>query len=114
MINSTSFGTITFENQVYTSDVILFPDGFVMDGWWRKKGHLLQPVDLHTLVKTSPDLVVIGTGTHGRMKLHNDLAGFLNERNIAYVAEPTPQAIHTYNARKSEKLCVAGCFHLTC
>jgi len=114
MIDSTSFGTITIDGRSYTSDVILFPDGTVVDGWWRNNGHLLQPVDLQLLVQKKPDLIVIGTGTRGRMRLHNDLSGFLSKRGIAFIAQPTPEAIHTFNVKQSAEQGVAGCFHLTC
>jgi hypothetical protein len=114
MIDSTSFGSLTVKGRLYTSDLIIFPDGTVVENWWRIKGHLLQLDDLDTILRTNPELIVIGTGTHGRMRLHPGLAESIGDRGIDLLAEPTPRAIHTFNTKWSDKVFVAGGFHLTC
>ena len=49
MIESTAFGVMTIDGRTYTSDLIIFPDGRVQDGWWRKRGHVLGVDDILVL-----------------------------------------------------------------
>lgn len=114
MIESTAFGVMTIDGMTYTSDLILFPDGSVKDGWWRQRGHRLVVDDILALVDTAPEVIVAGTGTSGRMRPQTDLLPFLRERGIAFVAEPNPRAVAIVNQKISTGLKVGACFHLTC
>ena len=114
MIQSTAFGIMTIDGRTYMSDLILFPDGSVKDGWWRRRGHVLCVDDILALVDAQPELVVAGTGTNGRMRPKADLLPFLRERGIEFIAEPNPRAVKTYNDKVMEGLKVGACFHLTC
>ena len=68
MIDSYRFGSITIDNQRYTKDVIITHDG-VTSPWWRGEGHNLMPEDLAAVVAASPQVLVIGTGSFGVMKV---------------------------------------------
>jgi hypothetical protein len=114
MIESTAFGTMTIDGRTYTSDLIIFPDGRVKDGWWRRSGHVLTVDDILSLVDTSPELIVAGTGTSGRMRPDHSVLPFLKEKNIALIAEPNQQAVKIYNEKSAAGLAVGACFHLTC
>ncbi|MFO7715989.1 hypothetical protein [Desulfosarcina sp.] len=56
MIDSSAFGVMTIDGRTYTSDLFIFPDGRVRDGWWRQRGHVLCVDDLLALVDTAPEL----------------------------------------------------------
>ncbi len=114
MIQSTAFGVITIDGRTYTSDLFIFPDGRVRDGWWRQRGHALTVDDILVLVDAAPDLIVAGTGTSGRMRPEADLPTFLSERGIDFVARPNPRAVAVYNQKAAAGLAVGACFHLTC
>lgn len=114
MIQSSAFGVMTIDGHEYTSDLIILPDGKVKDGWWRQRGHQLSVDDMLALVDTEPELIVAGTGTSGRMRPQADVTGFLKERGIAFIAEPTSQALKIYNQKVMEGMAVGACFHLTC
>ena len=114
MIESTAFGVMTIDGRTYTSDLIIFPDGRVQDGWWRKRGHVLGVDDILVLVDTAPKVIVAGTGTSGRMRLESGLIHFLKEKDILMIAEPNPEAIETYNLKIASGLETGACFHLTC
>jgi hypothetical protein len=114
MIESSAFGVMTIDGRTYTSDLIIFPGGSVKDGWWRRRGHVLSVDDILALVDTAPDLIVVGTGTSGRMRPEADVSPFLRERGIDVVAEPTPRAVTIYNDKVVAGLAIGGCFHLTC
>jgi len=114
MIESTAFGTMTIDGRTFTSDLFIFPDGRVKDGWWRQRGHALYIDDILALVDTAPQLIVAGTGTSGRMRPEADLSPLLAERGIDFIAEPNPRAVEIYNSKRAGGLKVGACFHLTC
>jgi len=114
MIESSAFGRMSIDGQIYTSDLFIFPDGRVQDGWWRRRGHALGVDDIMALVDDSLDLIVAGTGTSGRMRPEADLSPFLREKGIEFIAEPNSRAIPIYNQKVSMGLKVGACFHLTC
>ncbi len=67
-IEKYSFGKIEIDGTEYTSDVIIYPDG--VDGkWWRLEGHLLQMPDLEAVIGKKPDIIVVGTGYMGVMRV---------------------------------------------
>ncbi|MBC7188911.1 hypothetical protein H5U35_01680 [Candidatus Aerophobetes bacterium] len=112
MIEKYSFGKITIDGKIYTSDVIVYPDR-VKDNWWRKEGHLLLPEDLEEVVKEKPEILVVGTGNSGLMQVPPETRNWLSSHRIKLIAEPTEKACATYN-----KLCkttkVVAALHLTC
>jgi hypothetical protein len=116
MIQSTTFGTMTIDGRTYHSDLIIFPDGSVRDNWWRRSGHVLAVDDILplALADAQAQLIVAGTGTSGRMRLHPELLPFLEERGIELVAASNPRAVETYNQKLGTGVRVAACFHLTC
>jgi hypothetical protein len=114
MIQSTTFGSMTIDGRTYHSDLIIFPDGRVQDNWWRRRGHVLAVDDILTLADTSPEVIVAGTGTSGRMRPDPGLQPFLEARGIALIAEVNSRAVEIYNQKIAANIKVGGCFHLTC
>lgn len=112
LIESYSFGRITIDGHEYASDVLVYPDS-VQDGWWRKEGHHLQLEDLDDVLRRSPDVLVIGRGTFGRMKVSPELRDALEQRGLRVIAARTPEAVRRYNELRNEGEVVAA-LHLTC
>ncbi len=113
MIDSTEFGKITIQGKAYTTDVQIFPDGQVTDGWWRKHGHRLTLQDLEALLASKPEVLVVGTGVHGRMLPENGLEKSLRSMGIDFILAPNDQAVRHFNRLSAERP-TAGGFHLTC
>ena len=67
-IENYSFGKITINGEIYTSDVIIYPER-VDPAWWRKEGHTLHIEDLQDVLNANPAVVVVGTGFFGIMKV---------------------------------------------
>lgn len=113
MIESYDFGTIVIDGKRYTNDVIVFP-GKVKDKWWRKEGHRLAVEDLEEALKADPNIVVVGTGYSGLMKVSHEVKQQLDKHGIRLVVEKTGDAAETFNklANSSEK--VVAALHLTC
>ena len=112
MIDSYSFGRMVIDGKTYTSDVILYPDK-VDDSWWRKSGHLLQKEDLRDVIQYNPEILIVGTGTYGLMKILDETKQFLEAEGIELISGKTKEAYKIYNELKDKKKVVAA-FHITC
>ncbi|MBA3009025.1 MAG: hypothetical protein KKF12_06370 [Proteobacteria bacterium] len=113
-ISSYAFGKIMIGTQAFTSDLILFPNGKIKADWVRKQGHLLSFDDLDSLVLEKPDLVLVGTGAHGRMAIDPLLTEKLTSMGIEITAFPTDKAMHYFNQYRMQTRLIYACFHLTC
>jgi len=111
-IEAYEFGKMIYGGQTYTSDLIIYPDR-VDSSWWRLKGHLLQIADLEDILKEEPDILIIGTGAMGIMKVPKELKKQLEEKNIELYAQRTGKAVEVFNSADTSKT-VIGAFHLTC
>ncbi len=115
MIDSYEFGFIVIDNKRYTSDVIVFPEK-IIDGWWRKEGHKLYVEDLREILQhePKPEVLVVGTGYYGIVKVSPEVESTLKSHGIELVAQPTREACETFNKFLKSNKRVAGAFHLTC
>ena len=113
VIESYSFGSMVIDGVRYTKDVIIFPDGSILNPWWRKQGHVLTPDDLRELLSAEPEIIVCGIGAMGVMRPAAKLQEYLAGRNINFIVQKSGQAVETYNNLSGKKR-VGGCFHLTC
>ena len=112
MIESYEFGRIVIKGKRYTTDVIIYPD-HVDDNWWREEGHSLSPVDLWAVVQAKPEVLVVGTGRSGLMRVLPETEKYLREQGIRLIAERTTEAVHIYN-QLCQSTRVVAALHLTC
>ena len=113
MIESFGFGSLVIDGRTYVQDLIIYPDGRIIDSWRRKSGHRLASEDIDSLIALAPEIIVAGTGIHGFMKPDRDLEERLMQKGIGFVAERNHNAVERYNALSKKKK-VGACFHLTC
>ena len=114
MIESYDFGEIMINGRRYFNDLIVFPDR-VLTGWWRKEGHKLCVDDLKEVIRERPEVLIVGTGYAGLMKVPDEVKERLKSLGIKVIVEPTREACRTYNAMmKSEGKRVIAALHLTC
>jgi hypothetical protein len=111
-IDSYSFGRITVEGKTYTKDVIIFP-GRVLSPWWRKEGHYLVPEDLDEVVMARPDILIVGTGASGVMRVPPETVQFMGSKGIIVEVANTTKAVEVFNGAPKGKTVVAA-LHLTC
>ena len=112
MIEGYTFGQLSIDGKTYTSDVLIYIDR-VDDDWWRKEGHLLLPEDLEEALKGRPDILVVGTGNSGLMKVPPFTKEWITSQGIELIAQPTDKACTTYNELHTSREVVAA-LHLTC
>lgn len=114
MITKCSFGTMIIGDQAYTSDLVIYPDGRVLDNWWRSSGHRMTVADIRDLLAADPEVIVAGTGIFGRMRLNAEVQDVLTARGIELITGRTKSVIEEFNRLKQTSTRVGGCFHLTC
>jgi len=112
MIESYEFGCIVVKGKRYTTDVIIYLD-HVEDNWWREEGHSLSPVDLWTVVQAKPEVLVVGTGYSGLMRVPPETEKYLREHGIRLITERTTEAVRIYN-QLCQSTRVVAALHLTC
>jgi len=113
MIEDYEFGRIVIDGQTYTSDVIIFPD-HVQRNWWRREGHELCLADLDTVWEAQPEVLVVGTGYAGLMRVLPEVEQEAKARGVRLVVRRTGEARHVYNNLLKEGKRVVAALHLTC
>ena len=111
-IDSYRFGQVVINGKKYTSDVIIFPDS-VRDNWWKKRGHELCLDDIAEVMAENPEVLVVGTGAEGLMKVLPEVKQILGAQGIKLVVEITDKACHTYNHICHSQRAIA-ILHITC
>jgi hypothetical protein len=111
-IDSYRFGHIVIDGQPYARDVIILPDR-VLGGWWRREGHALHPDDLEQVFQAGPEVLIVGQGANGRMRVTRETRRALQEAGIRLIACPTEEACRTFNSLYQEQA-TAAALHLAC
>jgi hypothetical protein len=112
-IDTYFFGNIKISGTTYTADVIVYPDR-VDPTWWRKEGHRLAISDLDTVLSSKPEILVVGTGYLGALRVPEETKSFLNEKGIRVVVERTSKAVELFNDLQKKRRNVVALLHLTC
>ena len=113
MIEQFSFGKIIVNGVSYTSDIKII-QGKVIPEWWRKSGHRVDADDIKNILKSKPDILVIGKGKPGLMKSSRSLREFLKDNEIELIEEKTSKAVQTFNRLLKAGKDVAAGFHVSC
>ncbi len=112
MIDSYEFGRIVIGGETYDADVLIFPD-HVRASWWRRAGHTLCLDDIGEILEMSPEVLVVGQGASGLMRVLDEVKEELDRRGIELVCARTSKACDIYNDLSMERKTIAA-LHLTC
>jgi len=112
MIDLYNFGKIIIDGVKFTKDLIIFPDK-INSNWRRKTGHLLTEYDIVEILDYKPELLIIGTGAYGFMKVEDSLKEKLKALGIKFIIAKTAEAVEEYNKVYKDKKTVCA-LHLTC
>ncbi len=113
-IDGYRFGRIHIDGVEYSKDVILLRDE-VRSPWWRSAGgHHYAPEDLHEVLVAAPEVVVLGTGFFGRVKVSRETFKAFADAGSELVVETTASAVKEFNRLAAEGRDVAAALHLTC
>ncbi len=110
-INGTKFGEITINGKPYDSDMTVFWDGKLS---YRTKEHTFEVGELLTVMRPGPEIIVIGTGDEGVLRIAPEVNQIAEQKGIKIYAEKTLKATELFNAFSDQGKKVAGVFHVTC
>lgn len=112
-IDHYTFGQIEVDGRDFHSDLIIFPDR-VQENWRRLAGHRLDRDDLQTVLTDKPDMLVIGTGYYGRMKVPAETLAVLSQAGIPVRLAMTGDAVSEFNRLQQKYARIVAALHLTC
>lgn len=113
MIDNYQFGSMVVGGKQYRNDLKMI-QGKVIAHWWRSQGHSVAVCDVGDIFAARPEVLVVGTGKPGRMRVEDPLRSALAQAGIELIEQPTAVAVETFNRLWAEGKNVAGAFHLTC
>jgi len=112
MIDRFEFGAIVIDGQTYNSDVTIFPDGAV-EQWQHKTEHVLRPKDVDKIISAEPEVVIIGLGSVGNLRVRPKAEKRLQQVGIEVMVYRTNKACETYKELRGQRR-VAAILHVTC
>jgi hypothetical protein len=113
MIEQYSFENIVINGVSYTNDIKIIKEK-VVHKWWRKRVHSVDVDDIQDILKSKPDILVLGKGSPGRMRSTGALRKFLKNNGIELIEEKTSKAFKTFNHLFNKGKNVSAGFHLSC
>ena len=114
MIDKYGFGKIKIIGVCYKNDIKII-NGTVVPDWRRQSGHRVDVGDVTDILDARPEILVIGTGKFGMMKVMPALRDFLRKNKIVLIEKSTTEAVKIFNhLQQEEGKNVSAGFHLTC
>jgi hypothetical protein len=116
-IDNTQFGSITVDGKTYEHDVIIRLSGDIEK---RKKklskekygtSHIVSKDEAKFVYEDDCEIVIVGTGQQDNVRLSPEASEYLSKKGCKVVLQPTPEAIHSFNASRARKVCL---MHVTC
>lgn len=120
MFQENKFGMVKFGGKDYSHDIVIHTDDRVekrnKDISRRKydTSHILSAEEVTDLLDENPEVIIIGRGQSGMLKIGKDTAELLSEKKVKLVDPPTPEAIEEFNKLKNQGKRVAAVIHITC
>ena len=113
-IDSYGFGRIRIDGADYGLDVLLLRDR-VLSPWWRQAGgHVYAAEDLQPLIALAPEVVCLGTGYFGRVKVQDDTVEAFAAAGSQVLVDRTGRVVEEYNRLVREGRDAMAALHLTC
>ncbi|RLE98521.1 MAG: hypothetical protein DRJ63_07535, partial [Thermoprotei archaeon] len=91
-----SFGEIVIDEKTYTRDLIITPSK-IMPNWWRRAGHELCLDDIREVLEEDIEVLVIGTGYSGLMRVLPEVYEAAEKKGIRVITEKSAEACKIYN-----------------
>ena len=113
LINSTEFGSIIIDHKTYDTDVIVSWDGKIKEATTVVR-HLFGKKELDEILKKKPELIIIGTGDSGFLKVSDEIKKVCSQKRIELIELISKNAIAKFNENASRNKKVVAFIHVTC
>jgi len=110
-IDSTKFGEVTVDGKTYYSDVRVWWDGRVE---MRESSHTFGMSEFAALLRKKPEVIVLGTGHPGSVKILPEVKQASEDQKIEIFAEPSSRAVEIFNAFIADRKKAVAVIHVTC
>lgn len=112
-IEKTGFGWIIVDGKRYETDILISADGKILNRYenFRGNNHEFSIEEAKRLLYPKPEVLIVGTGQGGVLKVKEETIDFLKKEKVRLIALPTPKATEIFNKLKEKK---SALFHLTC
>lgn len=109
-IDSTYFGSIIIDGKKFDSDMTICWDGEIQH---RPSSHNFTKEELHDILMKDPEIVIVGTGTGGLMKVDPAAEVLAKLKGVELIQKLSMQAAEEFN-KLSRKKKVIAVIHVTC
>lgn len=117
-INSTKFGEIVVDGEKYGQVLIIGDAVFERNEEKLQElfgtTHQIGDWEIEALLKENPEIVIIGTGQEGVLKVEKDFLEQMEKAGIEVITAATPKAMGIYNEKAEEDKRVNALIHTTC
>lgn len=109
-IDNTYFGAIIVNGRKFDSDVVIDWTGDIKS---RSGSHSFTKADLNDLMMHDPEVIIVGTGTAGNVKVEPEAEIAARLNGVELITKLTPQAIIEFNKQVKRRKAIA-LIHVTC
>lgn len=110
-IDFVKFGEVMVDGNVYYSDMIVWWDG---EKEFIAKDHILDMEIFARLLRKNPDIVVVGTGQHGMVRVSDEVRHKAKDKGIKIFEETSAKAADIFNSMIASGKNVVAYIHTTC
>ena len=110
-IQFVKFGEVMVDGRVYYSDMIVWWDG---EKEFVPKTHILDMQAFSGLLRKKPDMIVVGTGQQGCVKIPGDVRERASEKGIKIFEDTSAKAADIFNGMVATGKRVVAFIHTTC
>lgn len=110
-IDNAFFGSIIINGQKHDTDLTIYWDGEILQ---RERKHNITRNDIEELMLKEPEVIVVGTGNSGMMKIDTEAELSARLNGVELVVAETPKAAQEFNKLMRLKKRVVAVMHATC
>ncbi len=116
-VEGVEFGEVTVDGENLDHDIHIRADGKVKKRkkkWARKDygtSHVIGPRELKKALKKGAEMLIIGDGFNGMVRLADEGREMLEQRGVRWEIAPTPDAVTRWNEAQGRRALV---LHVTC
>jgi hypothetical protein len=112
MIDSFVFGSFVVDGKKFDSNISII-NGVARQARYLE-GHILVESDFDKLIAARPEIIIIGTGASGVVRVQEEIRQLIESNNIKLIIERTGEACDTCNDLVKDGKKVCAFLHNTC